>query len=169
MTRTLSGLLLWLLVLAPSAVLANGDDNEALARRYMQAFDKLDIDALRPLLATDAHYSDRTATAQYNGPIERDGRDTVLASFDKLRSEAGVRELGLQWQQVFQSGDQVVFVGQVNVLAPGQDGKWLRWRTGMVTALTLRERMVVRHQDFADYPGAVTKPSPPPPGRQDSR
>lgn len=160
-TRWIFGLLASLL-LASSAMAAD-DAQMLLARRYMQAYDALDAGGMGELLAEDVQFSDRTTPPEYGGPAEHDGKAALLAAIGSLRSKGGMRELGLQWQQVFSSGDQVVFIGQVNALALGRNGGWLRWRTGLVTAVTIQNGKIVRHQDFADYPAAVTEPALPAP------
>ena len=61
-------------------------------------------------------------------------------------------ELGFEWDTVFESNGRVVFMGHVNALYPARtEGQNFRWRAEQVTVVTVRDGVVIRHDDYANY------------------
>ncbi len=152
-------------VAAPGGAFAQDavqSDAERIGRAYMNAYSAADWEGMIPYMADDFVLIDRTNTdpnfvPEYHGP---------RATIDMLRQfgrDGGVIELGFEWSSVFSSNNVVVFSGFVNTLSapPGRDSAF-RWRAEQVTALTVRDGKIVRHEDFANYATPVVSRVPRP-------
>jgi ketosteroid isomerase-like protein len=132
--------------------------SETIARAYMEAYSAANWDAMAPHMSDDFTLIDRTNPDPSFAPEYR-GADATLAMLRAFGRDQGVIELGFEFPIVFESNNVVVFVGFVNTYAapPGVDYAY-RWRAQQVTALTVRDGRVARHEDFADYSSpAITR------------
>ncbi|WP_417486839.1 nuclear transport factor 2 family protein [Maricaulis sp.] len=144
--------------LAPVAAShAQGESNteaEAVARAYMALYSSVDWDGMEALLAEDVRFRDTTAESPDVGPdgYAEDSRDGMMAELRAFGESYNPIELGFEWDQVFTSNSRVVFIGHVNALYPTDTpGQNFRWRSEQVTVITVRDGLVVSHQDFANY------------------
>jgi len=126
---------------------------ERLARDYLSAYAAVDTVAMARLLASDAVFADQTARPADGGPIVLNGRDTFL---QKLKTY-GLSRLEYELADVFESNGRVVFVGHVNAFYPRESAGTLRFRSRIVTVITVDAGKVARHEDFADYANAEKK------------
>lgn len=143
-------------------------EGESIARAYMQAYSDADWDAMAPFMAEDFVLVDRTNPDPTFQP-EYKGPDAALRMMRAFGRDQGVIELGFDFPVVFESNNIVVFSGFVNVHAapPGADFAY-KWRTEQVSVIAVRDGMVVRHEDFANYGGAMmTRMSRPQPEKQE--
>lgn len=132
---------------------------EQVARQYVAAYSAADWDAMEPFMSDDFVLVDRTHPQL--GGQQFEGRAAVLAMLRDFGEKGGVQGLFLDFPVVFASGGTVVFTGYVNTLSRAPEvGFGLRWRAEQVTILTVREGKVVRHEDFANYGGAVITREP---------
>lgn len=132
---------------------------EQVARQYVAAYSAADWDAMEPFMSDDFVLVDRTHPQLAGQKFE--GRSAVLAMLRDFGERGGVRGLFLDFPVVFESSGIVVFTGHVNTLSRAPEvGFGLRWRADQVTILTVREGKVVRHEDFANYGGAVITREP---------
>ncbi|WP_417476616.1 nuclear transport factor 2 family protein [Maricaulis sp.] len=153
MTRTLAALAT-LIALSANAGAQDVADAESVARAYMAAYSAVNLDAMEPLMAANMVFDDPTALGEGVGPdgIHRDGRDASLAMLREFITAYDPIELGFVWDTVFTSNDRVIFTGHVNALYPtATEGKHFRWRADQVSVITVRDGLVVHHQDFANY------------------
>jgi len=140
-----------------SASFAQGDENasaEAVARTYMAHYSAVEWDAMEVLLASNVVFSDPTAEGPELGPegILEHGRDAMMATLREFGERYAPIELGFEWDEVFTSNNRVIFIGHVNALYPTQsDGQNFMWRSEQVSVITVRDGLVVRHQDYANY------------------
>ena len=146
------------LLVAPVAAFAQGpapSEVEQIARAYMQAYSEANWDAMAPYMGVDYVLVDRTNPDPEFQPEHR-GRDTALQMMRAFGRDQGVIQLGFEFPTVFESNNIVVFAGYVNIHAapPGVEYAY-RWRAEQVTVLTIRDRHVVRHEDYANYEGAI--------------
>ena len=153
MTRTLAALAT-LIALSANAGAQDVADAERVARAYMAAYSAVNLDAMEPLMAANMVFDDPTALGEGVGPdgIHRDGRDASLAMLREFITAYDPIELGFVWDTVFTSNDRVIFTGHVNALYPtATEGQHFRWRADQVSVITVRDGLVVHHQDFANY------------------
>lgn len=130
---------------------AQPSETERIARAYMQAYSDANWDAMAPFMGDEYVLIDRTNPDPGFQP-EHHGREAALQMMRAFGRDQGVIELGFEFPTVFESNNIVVFSGFVNVHAapPGVDYAY-RWRAEQVTALTIRDGRVVRHEDLANY------------------
>lgn len=152
-------------LVAPVAAFAQDtapSEVERIARAYMQAYSDANWDAMAPYMGDDFVLIDRTNPDPEFQP-EHHGRESALQMMHAFGRDQGVIELGFEFPTVFESNNIVVFSGFVNVHAapPGVDYAY-RWRAEQVTALTIRDGKVVRHEDYANYRTATTTRLPRP-------
>ncbi|MEQ1808998.1 MAG: nuclear transport factor 2 family protein [Terricaulis sp.] len=153
------------LLVAPVAARAQEpapSEVEQIARAYMQAYSEANWNGMAPYMGDDYVLVDRTNPDPDFQPEHR-GRDAALQMMRAFGRDQGVIQLGFEFPTVFESNDIVVFSGFVNVYAapPGVEYAY-RWRTEQVTVLTIRDRHVVRHEDYANYEGATASRLPRP-------
>lgn len=147
---------------AASAQDTSPSSTMAVAQAYMQAYSNADWDTMGDYMAEDFVLIDRTNPDPGFEPEHR-GRDVALQMLRNFGAEQGVIDLGMEFPVVFESNDIVVFSGHVNIEAapPGADYGY-RWRTEMVSVLTMRDGRVVRHEDYANYRTPTTTRLPRP-------
>ena len=144
------------LMLAPAA-LAQGEANlaaEEIARTYMAHYSNLELDAMEAMLADDVAFRDPTAETEEHGfdGLTSAGRDAMMGLLREFVETYDPIELGFEWDQIYTSNSRVIFIGHVNALYPTQtEGQNFRWRSDQVSVVTVRDGMVVRHDDFANY------------------
>lgn len=133
---------------------AANTEAETVARAYMALYSSVDWDGMEALLAENARFRDTTAETPDTGPdgFAEDSRDGMMAELRAFSETYNPIELGFEWDQVFTSNSRVVFIGHVNALYPTETpGQNFRWRAEQVTVITVRDGLVVSHQDFANY------------------
>jgi len=149
-----------LLIGAP--VLAQDHDEiERLARDYMEHYAAADWDAMAPMMAEDILFWDPTAVTDHTAEagVRHEGREATLQALRAFSERYHPITLGFQWETVFESNGRVVFIGRSDARYPmDAPGRQFRWSAPQVTVLTMRGGLVVRHEDFADYPGAEAGP-----------
>jgi len=123
---------------------------KAVARAYMAEYAAARWGGMAKLMAEDFELVDRTQPR----PNPRQAPRTAVQTLSLLRrfgEDNGVSELGLEFSDVFASGEMVVFIGHVNAqgVLPG-GGQAYRWRARLVCAITVRGGKVVRHEEFVD-------------------
>lgn len=129
---------------------------ETVARAYMDAYSRVDWDAMAALMSEDIIFADNTATGTDDPEgIVTEGREALLEMLYGFEAQYHPIELGFVWDTVFESNARVVFIGHVNALYPTQDpAQRFRWRSQQVTVVTVENGRVVEHRDYANYPGA---------------
>lgn len=129
-------------------------DAERIAREYMEAYSNIDWDGMLALSDENIIFTDETGMGE---GVPADGyRDEGIAerraSLQAFSDGSHPITLGFQWDTVFESNGQVVFMGEVNALFPTQaDGQLFSWRSPQVSVITVRDGKVVEHRDFANY------------------
>ena len=159
MTRVLTTLAVaisatFTLVAAAKAQEDANAEAEAVARAYMALYSAVDWDGMEALLAENVRFRDTTAQSPDVGPdgYAEDSRDGMMAELRTFGETYNPIELGFEWDQVFTSNSRVVFIGHVNALYPTETpDQNFRWRAEQVTVITVRDGLVVSHQDFANY------------------
>ena len=66
----------------------------------------------------------------------------------------GLKRLEYELANVFESNGRVVFIGHVNAYYPRSAGGTSRFRSRIITVITVEAGQVARHEDFADYTNA---------------
>ena len=129
---------------------------ESVARAYMDAYSRIDLDAMASFVADDVLFVDATATGTGNPDgLSGEGREAMRALLQDFVDQYHPIELGFVWDDVFESNSRVIFIGHVNALYPTQDpAQRFRWRSQQVTVVTVEDGRVVEHRDYANYPGA---------------
>ena len=145
-----------MMLAAPPALAQDTGEAETVARAYMDAYSQVHWDGMAALMADDIVFADNTATGTDNPDgIETEGRAALLEMLAGFEAQHHPIELGFVWDTIFSSNDTVVFIGHVNALYPTEDpAQRFRWRSQQVTAITVRDGLVVEHRDYANYPGA---------------
>jgi ketosteroid isomerase-like protein len=138
------------LAAASVAHAAEPSPDQRIARAYLAAYSAIDPNAMMPLLASHAVFADQTATPAEGGPILLTGRDAFLKQF----AAYGLQRIAYDLTSEFESNGRTVFAGHVNAYYPREGGRVLRWRSEIVTVVTVANGKVVRHEDFANYAGA---------------
>lgn len=130
---------------------ADRSETEQIARAYMNAYSAADWDGMAAYMADDFVLIDHT-NPDPSFQHQYDGRDATLEMLRAFGRDGGIIELGFEFPMVFESNNVVVFVGHVNTYAapPNRDFAY-RWRAEQVTALTIENGRVARHEDFANY------------------
>lgn len=129
-------------------------DAEELARTYMSHYSRIDWNAMEALMAEDVVFSDVTAQGEGIGPdgLHHEGRAETMQALRDFSAQYNPIELGFVWDDIFESNGRVVFIGHVNAIFPtGDPGEVFRWRARQVSVVTVRDGLVVQHDDFADY------------------
>jgi ketosteroid isomerase-like protein len=156
----------WLIAAASSLLLFAGpsfaqDDPasvEQVARAYLAAYESADIEQLARLAAEDIEFRDDSApTGPGGGPYHFVGRDAWLAGLRGFVTDGGLIDLRQTHDLAWQSGSQMVFVGTVDARYRDPAGGVFHFKTRIVTVLTVRNGLVWRHIDVADYSGARTE------------
>jgi ketosteroid isomerase-like protein len=145
-----------IMTLSAGAGAQDMSDAESIARAYMAEYSAVNIDAMEPYMAEDIIFEDPTALGEEIGAdgIHREGREASLTVLRAFAETYHPIELGFVWDTVFASNDRVVFMGEVNALYPTEtEGQTFRWRAAQVSVITVRDGLVVHHQDFANYAG----------------
>lgn len=124
--------------------------DQRLARTYLAAYSAVDTVAMAALIADDVVFTDLTLPPADDGPLVINGRDAFL----KQLKSFGVQRLVYDLTGEFESNGRTVFVGRISAYYPRPDGRVLRWRSEVVTIVTVANGKVVRHEDFANYAGA---------------
>lgn len=140
------------LIGAAHAQSAAGD--EELARTYIDHYSRLDWDAMEALMAEDVVFSDATAQGEGIGAdgLHHEGRAETMQALRDFSARYNPIELGFVWDDIFESNGRVVFIGHVNATFPTEDpGEVFRWRARQVSVVTVRDGLVVQHDDFANY------------------
>ncbi|MEE2526704.1 nuclear transport factor 2 family protein [Hyphobacterium sp. HN65] len=131
---------------------AQESETEALrvARAYVDAYNRLDVDTMDLLAADDITFIDRTAPA---GQPQRVGRAEVIEGFRQLAGR-GAFDLGFVPAVSFESNNVAVFSGAMDARFRLQDGRVYHWRSPVVITVTVADGHIIDHTDFADYRGA---------------
>lgn len=129
---------------------------ETVARAYMAAYSRIDLDEMTALVSDDVLFVDATATGTGDPDgLSGQGREAMRALLQDFVDQYHPIELGFVWDEVFESNSRVVFIGHVNALYPTEDpAQRFRWRSQHVTVVTVEDGRVVEHRDYANYPGA---------------
>jgi ketosteroid isomerase-like protein len=147
---------------AGDAYATGPQENERVARAYMDAYSRADWDGMARYMAEDFVFQDRS-NPDTSFPARFEGRAAAVSMLKAFGRDGGIVELGFEFPTVFASKDVVVFSGYVNTInVPPGKTEALKWRARQVTVLTLRNGEIVLHEDFADYPGAVISRVEPP-------
>ncbi len=136
---------------------------ERVARAYVAAYSAADWNGMERYMSPDFVLVDHTNPdpgflPEYRTPA------TALGMLRKFGTEGGVHALDFDFPTVFASNGVVVFQGYVNTRStpPGRDATFV-WRTRQVTIITIRDGLVERHEDLADYTHAVVSRAAPRP------
>ncbi|HED66582.1 MAG TPA: nuclear transport factor 2 family protein [Planctomycetes bacterium] len=151
--------LLAIVLVAPPMLFALGrpgpvvDDNVALASRYLELLSEDRLDALAPLLAETAVYTDPTSERFGGRPRHFQGREAILGHFRTARSSPSV----LRIDESFASGDEVVLwtsylsTPKTGLLEdpgpPHAETTTLR----VLTRVRIENGLVREHVDYVDY------------------
>ncbi|MBP6014737.1 MAG: nuclear transport factor 2 family protein [Alphaproteobacteria bacterium] len=148
----LKALLVCLIAVCAAVAARAGEPSaaERLARDYLAAYSAVDTVAMARFLSPEAIFADQTARPEDGGPIVLNGRDIFLKQFVSY----GLSRLEYELADVFESNGRVVFIGHVNAFYPRDAGGALRFRSRIVTVITVEGGKVARHEDFADYANA---------------
>ncbi len=146
-------------VLASVGAFAQDEDMseaERVARAYMAAYSAADFDAMEPFMAEDISFSDTTATGTDDPDgLNLEGRAAAMELLHQFEAENHPIGLNFEWDTVFESNNRVVFMGRVNATYPtNEENRVFVWSSAQTSVLTVVDGLVVRHQDFANYPGA---------------
>ena len=135
--------------------LSGDSDTIALARRYIAAYQALDVERLESFYAADVRFidptSERTPLAQ---PFIFEGRDNVLAAI----AQAAQSFVCIRYdvRRIYESSGHVVFAGKSQGLLKSEQGLFTGDGT-IVTIITIKEGKVVEHRDYYDYAGGAFK------------
>lgn len=143
-----------IITLSAGAGAQNPSDAESIARAYMAHYSAAEFEAMGPYMAEEIVFEDATALGEDIGAdgIHHEGREASLATLQSFADTYHPIELGFVWDTVFASNDRVVFIGEVNALYPTEtEGQTFRWQASQVSVITVRDGLVVHHQDFANY------------------
>lgn len=133
---------------------------ERVARAYMAEYSAANWDGMAPFMAEDFVLIDRTNPDPDFAP-EYTSRESVLAMLRAFGADNGVSELGFEFPVIFESNDVVVFAGHVNTRGAPPSTDWnFHWRAEQVTVLYVRDGLITRHEDFANYAHAQVTRAP---------
>jgi hypothetical protein len=138
----------------PAARAQEMNETERFARAYMEHYSAVDWDTMEGYLAEDVVFADPTAMGPDYGEDGAlyEGREAVMEALRSFSASYNPIELGFEWDTVFESNGRVVFMGHVNALYPARtEGQNFRWRAEQVTVVTVRDGVVIRHDDYANY------------------
>lgn len=163
MSRPFSLAILAALVVSTEVAGAEPDPNaeaERVARAYVAAYSAADWDRMAPYMAPDFVLIDRTNPDPAFLPEYRTPK-TALGMLRRFGRDSGVHALDFDFPTVFASNGVVVFQGHVNTRStpPGRAATFV-WRARQVTIITVRNGLVERHEDLADYAHAVVSRAP---------
>lgn len=127
------------------------------AERYIAAYERLDIDALRPLYAENVEFIDETSLG-FPQPFMWSGRDAVLAGIESWK--ATVKHIDYDVSRMFEMEGRVVIIGTADTLSERPDGRQAAFRFHIVTVVTFKDGEVVEHRDYVDYAAAERLPLP---------
>lgn len=135
-------------VAAPSAA-------EAIARRYLAAYQDFDWPAVEPLLADDMIFVDATSEGLEapGAPFDWKGRDAVLAGMRAFAPDFGLSRLRYETERVYEAGGATVFVGVLHAIYPNETGGETWYGAPAVTVVRVAAGRVTEHRDFIDYAG----------------
>lgn len=136
------------------------EEVERVARAFVAAYGSLDIEALRALSSEDLVSVDESAPAAAGGPYRFEGREAWLSGLAGFSRDGGLIEIRQMHDDVWQSGEKVVFIGRFDARYRAAEGGVTHVRGRIVTIITVRDGKVVRHEDVADYPGFEIRTDP---------
>lgn len=147
------------LILLPAAALSQDaapemSETEQIARTYMDAYSRVDWDAVEALMHEEIDFRDPTALGEGLGAdgLVHQGREDTMEALREFGAAYNPLGLNFEWDVIFESNGRVVFMGHVNATYPtDQEGQVFRWRAAQATVLELQDGQVIRHLDFADY------------------
>lgn len=134
----------------------------AQANAYLDAYAKLDTNALAGLYSEDAVFNDPTSTLVQGigGPFVWRGRAEIIAHIREWAKTT--KSLNYDVEHRYESSNHVVFVGTVKplIMAPKGD---VQYAYPIVTIITIKDGLVTEHRDYTNYAaGRVVPPSPRP-------
>ncbi|VVT09785.1 nuclear transport factor 2 family protein [Erythrobacter sp. EC-HK427] len=115
---------------------------------YIAAYTRRDWDALEPLLADDARFSDTTATRLF-GPVLSEGREAIMQRFRV--SYASITHMEFTHGTRIVSGENGIYEGVLHWGLDLGNGTIVDSVTPMVVLLTVADGKVTEHRDYVDY------------------
>ncbi|MGE0737457.1 MAG: nuclear transport factor 2 family protein [Alphaproteobacteria bacterium] len=153
-----AGLLLVLGAGSAQAEIVSGDAATiSVARAYLEAYQRLDVQRLESHYADDVEFNDPTSlrVAGIGGPFVWRGREAVLSGV--RRWARSIQSLNYDIDRIYEASGRVVFVGGVTS-AVRTPGGLVRYRYPIVTIVTISDGRISEHRDYTDYAGAVQVP-----------
>ncbi len=131
----------------------------SLAESYLAAYARLDLAVLERLYAENAVFNDPTSAdvPGIGGPFVWSGRREILTRIGDWRKT--IRSLNYDVERVYESSNQVVFVGEVKPLVVTSKGP-IQYGYPIVTIVTIANGVVTEHRDYTNYAaGRVAPPA----------
>jgi hypothetical protein len=146
------------LLLTAHLALAEERTPAAVADRYLAAISASDWEAMRALLAEEAHYEDRTMALFERGAVDLHGADAIVDFWRTSADGAGSSAVRFERRGGFVAGPVVVLELRVHVdndgAAWGMPGVQFTGEMDLVTLVQVHDGRVVWHMDAADYAAA---------------
>ena len=139
--------------------LAGGDaDVIATAKKYLDVYQRLEIDALEGMYLADAKFVDPTSeNTPVLPPFVHEGRDNILAAFREV--VASYDSLRYEIEREYESSGYVVFTGNMVATVRRPDGTRQSFGAPIVTIVKVQDGKIAEHRDYYDYSGMEALPA----------
>ena len=146
------------LLFAPCLATTAEPTPAAVVDRYLDAISTSDWEAMKALLADDAHYEDRTMALFDRGAIDLRGADAIVRFWRTSAEAAGSAAVRFERRGGFVAGPVVVLELRAHVDNEGaawdMPGVQFTGEMDVVSILEVRDGHVAWHMDAADYAAA---------------
>lgn len=138
-----------LCIASSNLVAAPEPNNQQIAQAYFNAYIARDWQTLEQYLDPNGSFADTTAKPVF-GDVSVNGKAQTVAYFTK--NYASIQEMSFTPSRQWVSGDVAVFEGVLNwQINLGENKIVTTEAMPFITILELKEGLVVRHRDYADY------------------
>ena len=125
----------------------------AVARKYLEAYQRIDVDGMAALYHPQARFVDPTSedSPAIPQPWDYQGRDTIVAALKKIANV--YQSIDYDMSRVYESSGFVVFVADTVGRMRTAEGGEQSFGSQIVTIIQVKDGKVFEHRDYFDYDG----------------
>ncbi len=127
------------------------------AEDYLAAYSTFKVENMAPYMADDMVFTDPTSTNQGadGGSFTYEGKVAVMKGLGDYAAQYKDFSLEYDLERRYESNGVVVFVGAITYTLVSPSNQTFTGTAPIVTAITVKDGKVVRHEDLYDYAGNV--------------
>ncbi|GJL93517.1 nuclear transport factor 2 family protein [Hyphococcus sp.] len=128
-----------------------------IAEDYLAAYSTFKVENMAPFMADDMVFTDPTSTNQGadGGSFIYEGKAAVMKGLGDYAAQYKDFYLNYDLERRYESNGVVVFVAQLTYTVISPSDQTFTGTAPIVTAITVKDGKVVRHEDLYDYAGNV--------------